>query len=217
MAIIIGFGTLVGGIFAGACATNVSWGYNPNIQRLYCLGSMDPYLTIEKPTETLNVTVYQEGVTSQSVEASTDCSDISSVNASVSPSFCGTGVEGVSGDWYIVSYSYNKGDTNIPGQESWGLQRWVAGIDPDLSAAPDYVIRNAAEGQSTRNPGDPTGVTFNAAGGILSGMQGSVAANAVGQADTIYYGMVTAVGGANLGGGEIANSSVSIQHTPLWV
>jgi len=215
MAIIIGFGTLVGGIFSGACATNVSWGYNPNLQRLYCLGSMTPWMTIEKPTETINVTVYQEGVAAQSVAASTSCTDITAVSASVSPSFCGTGVDGVSGDWYIVSYSYNKGDPNIPGQETWGLQRWVEGSDPVTSSAPDYVIRNAAEGQSTRNPGGPTGVTFT--GDIVSGHQGSVAANSVGQADTIYYGMVTSVGGANLGGGEIANSSVSVPHTPLWV
>jgi hypothetical protein len=215
MAIIIGFGTLVGGIFSGACATNVSWGYNPNLQRLYCLGSMTPWMTIEKPTETINVTVYQEGVAAQSVAASTSCTDITAVNASVSPSFCGVGVEGVSGDWYIVSYSYNKGDPNIPGQETWGLQRWVEGSDPVTSSAPDYVIRNAAEGQSTRNPGGPTGVTF--IGDIVSGYQGSVAANSVGQADIVYYGMVTSVGGANLGGGEIANSSVSVPHTPLWV
>ncbi len=215
MAIIIGFGTLVGGIFSGACATNVSWGYNPNLQRLYCLGSMTPWMTIEKPTETLNVTVYQEGVATQSVAASTSCTDITAVNASVSPSFCGVGVEGVSGDWYIASYSYSKGDPNIPGQETWSLQRWVQGSDPVTSSAPDYVIRNAAEGQSTRNPGGPTGVTF--IGDIVSGRQGSVAANSVGQADATYYGMVTNVGGANLGGGEIANSSVSVPHTPLWI
>ena len=38
MAVVIGFGTTVGGDFSAACATSVSWGYNPNVQRLYCLG-----------------------------------------------------------------------------------------------------------------------------------------------------------------------------------
>ena len=215
MAIIIGFGTIVGGIFAGACATNVSWGYNPNIQRLYCLGRISPWINVEKPTENLSVTVYQGSVASQTVTASTDCADISSVSASVSPAFCGDTVEGVSGQWYINSYSYSKGDPNIPGQETWSLTRWVAGSNPLYSSAPDYVIRNAAEGQSSRNPGNPTGVVF--IGTVLAGKQGSVAANAVGQADDIYYATVSAVGAANLGGGEIATSSASVPHTPLWV
>lgn len=215
MAIIIGFGTLVGGIFTGACATNVSWGYSPNIQRLYCLGSLSPWLNVEKPTENMSVTVYQGSVASQSVSASTDCDDINSVSASVSPAACGDVVEGVSGQWYITSYSYNKGDPNIPGQETWALQRWVEGSDPVYSAAPDYVIRNASEGQSTRSPSDPTGIIFT--GTILSGNQGSVAAGGIGQADTTYHGTVSNVGGANLGAGEIATSSASIPHTPLWI
>ena len=213
--IIIGFGTIVGGIFAGACATNVSWGYNPNIQRLYCLGTISPWASIEKPTETMSVTVYQGSVSTQSVSPSTGCDDITSVSASVSPSACGSVVAGVSGNWYISSYSYSKGDPNIPGQETWSLQRWVEGSNPSLSPAPDYVIRNISEGQSTRYPGTTTGISFT--GTVLSGQQGSVAAGATGTADTIYYGTVTQVGGASLGGGETANSSASIQLTPLWI
>jgi len=213
--IIIGFGTLVGGIFSGACATNVSWGYNPNIQRLYCLGTTTPWASIEKPTETMSVTVYQGSVATQSVSPSTSCDDITYVSASVSPSACGSTVDGVSGNWYISSYSYSKGDPNVPGQETWSLQRWVAGTNPTLSPAPDYVIRNISEGQADRNPGTPAGVTFT--GDVLSGNQGSVGAGATGTATTIYYGTVTQVGGANLGGGEISNSSASVQLTPLWI
>ena len=213
--IIIGFGTLVGGIFSGACATNVSWSYNPNIQRLYCLGTISPWASIEKPTETMSVTVYQGGVSSQDVSPSTSCNDITYVSASVSPAACGSAVEGVSGSWYVSSYSYSKGDPNVPGQETWSLQRWAEGSDPALSPAPDYVIRNVSEGQSTRYPATSTGLLFN--GSVLSGKQGSVAAGATGTADDIYYGMVTQVGGANLGGGETANASASVQLTPLWI
>jgi len=213
--IIIGFGTIVGGIFAGACATNVSWGYNPNVQRLYCLGTTTPWASIEKPTETMSVTVYQGSVASQDVSPSTGCDDITSVSASVSPSSCGSTVEGVSGQWYITSYGYNKGDPNVPGQETWSLQRWVEGTSPSLSPAPNYVIRNISEGQSSESSAATTGLVFT--GTILSGNQGSVAAGATGQATTTYYGTVTSVGGASLGGGETATSSASVQLTPLWV
>lgn len=215
MAIIIGFGTLVGGIFATACSTNVSWGYNPNVQRLYCLGALTPWLNLEKPTENMSVTVYQGNVSTQNVTASTDCDDITSVTASVSPSACGVGVEGVSGQWYVTSYSYSKNDPNLPGQETWQLQRWVQGADPITSPAPDYVIRNIAEGQASQNPGDPCGVSFNST--PLQGTQGSVSAGAIGQADDIYYATVDIVGGANLTGGEIGTGSASIPHTPLWI
>ncbi len=215
MAIIIGFGTLVGGIFATACATSVNWGYNPNIQRLYCLGSLVPWRNIEKPTESLSVTVYQESVATQNVEASQDCDDITAVSASVSPSACGEVVEGVSGDWYITSYSYSKGDPNLPGQETWSLQRWVDGADPVVSPAPDYVIRNIAEGQATENPGTPVGISFNST--PLVGTQGSVSAGGIGQADIIYYATVDVVGGADMGGGDIGSGSASIAHTPLWI
>lgn len=213
--IIIGFGTLVGGIFSGACATNVSWGYSPNVQRLYCLGTISPWASIEKPTENMSVTVYQGSVSSQTVTPSTSCSDITSVSASVSPSSCGGSVEGMSGQWYIASYSYSKGDPNVPGQETWSLQRWVEGSDPSLSPAPDYVIRNITEGQATIYPATALGITFT--GTVLSGRQGSVGAAAVGQANDTYYGMVTQVGGASLGGGDIGNSSANAQLTPLWV
>lgn len=51
MSIVIGATTTV--VFPyGDCVVSANWGYNPNVQRLYCLGSWDVFDTIEKPTET---------------------------------------------------------------------------------------------------------------------------------------------------------------------
>lgn len=215
MAVIIGFGTTVGGAFAGACATSVNWGYNPNIQRLYCLGDISPWRNVEKPTETISVTVYQEsgGPSSHNVTASTSCDDLSALSASVSPGGCGVVPAGVSGDFYLTNYSYSKGDPNMPGQETWALTRWRAGISSPITPAPNHYIRAASEGQSTEQDGS-TGITFT--GNILTGTTGSVSAGGMGGADTIYFGTVINVGGATLMAGEVGNGSASTPVTPLW-
>ncbi len=209
--IIIGFGTLVGGShFSGVCATSVNWGYNPNVQRLYCLGDTDVWRNVEKPTETLSITMYAYGGPgATSVPASQNCDEVTELNASVSPSSCGDTVDGVSGDWYLTSYSYSKGDPNLIGQETWSMQRWVAG---GTAVAPNHYIQAAAEGQASELTG--AGIVF--ADTPLEGTTGSVSAGSTGQASTLYYGLASSVGGGSLGAGEIGNGSASISVTPLW-
>jgi hypothetical protein len=213
--VIIGFGTTVGGAFSGACATSVNWGYNPNIQRLYCLGTTTPWKNVEKPTETYSITIYEGsgGPGSVSVEASTACDDLQTITASVSPASCGGVVGDVSGSWYLNSYSYSKGDPNLTGQETWSLQRWVAGSNPSESPVPNHYIQGASEGQASEQSG--AGIVF--VGTILTGNQGSVSAGGTGQASITYHGTVSSVGSAvTLAGGDIGTSSASMPITPLW-
>jgi len=207
MAVIIGAGTTVG--FGGACVISANWNYNPNTQRLYCLGSWSVYDSIEKPTETVSLTVYAPGP-SYSIPASQACEDVSDeASLSISPAGCGDNVPaGITGSFAINNYSYSKGDAQAPGQESWGFTRWVG------TNAPDHVIRGISEGSAT-DPVINTGITF--LGDTTTGNAGSVSAGAIGTADVTYYGVVSDIGGGTSARGELGNGSASIPLTPLWI
>ena len=205
MAIIIGAGTTVS--FGGACIISANWGYNPNIQRLYCLGSWSPYDSLEKPTETISLTLYAPGPT-EAVTASIACEDVTNISVSISPAACGGSVDSLSGNWALNNYSYSKDDPQAPGQESWSFTRWVG------DAPPDYVLRGISEGSAT-DPIANTGITFT--GDTDTGSTGNVSAGGVGRADTTYYGVVATVGGGTSDLGELGSGSASVPLTPLWL
>lgn len=213
MAVVIGNTTnVIGSFFGGSCALSVSWGYNPNVQRFYCLGSWvpDDTRTLSKPTETLNVTIYAPG-SSTSIPPTLSCANATPlINAGVTPTACGTACTGVSGDWYVTGYNYSKDDPVGPGQESWSMTRWIG------TPAPTYNLRGIAEGQASHVGGVINcGVTFT--GATVEGSTGSVSANAVGRCDTIYIGQVVSIGGGTNAVGETGSASVSIPYTQLYV
>jgi len=209
MAVVIGAGTSAS--FAGACVISAQWGFNPNTQRLYCLdGTYNPYMIINRPTEVASVTIYSPGP-SYSTEPTQGCSDAGTISFSVNPAVCGvfTG-GGVSGLWFVTSYNFSKNDPNMPGQESWSLQRWVTG---DLSGVvlPSYVLRGISEGQGTDN----AGLTFT--GETSNSTTGNVSAGGFGTAYDITVGQVIAVGGGQGVGGETGTGSANIPYTPLYI
>jgi hypothetical protein len=214
--IVIGFGTTVGGAFGSACAISASWGYNPNAQRLYCLGNISPAFTFQKPTETLSITIYGDDGSSPiyTMDPSVTCDTANTINASVSPASCGGAVDGVSGDWFVNSYSYSKGDPQMPGQETWGMTRWVAGPNPGDSA-PTYVLRMIAEGETSNET--ITGVSFTAGQTLATGNTGSVGAGAIGNAETKQYGTVSQVGNSAGSPGDMESGSASANYNPLWI
>jgi len=211
MAVIIGFGTTVGGAFSGSCATSVNWGLAPNVQRLYCLGSTDVHASIEKPQENVSVTIYQGTGPTIDITPSTTCDDITSTTVTIDPASCGGSIGGISGNWYLSSYNYTKGDPNLDGTESYSFTRWVAG---GATPAPDHVIRNMADGQATQTTG--CGIDFYGTPSI-TGLTGSVAAGGTGTAQTTYFGTVQNVGGASIGAGNIESGSANGPLQPLWV
>ncbi len=209
--IIIGAATQIS--FAGSnCAISAQWGFNPNAQRLYCIGEWSPHSTYYRPTETLNVTIYAPGPT-YSTAPSTSCNNANTITASVAPIGCGSSVEGVSGAWYVTSYSYSKQEKGQPGQESWSLTKWVEGNDSN-AIAPTYVIRNIAEGQTTNE--SVTGIVFTDIDN-LEGSTGSVSANAMGTAETTTFGVVSQVGGGSSAAGDIGQGSANIPYNPLYI
>jgi hypothetical protein len=226
MGVIIGFGTDVTGIFSGTCAISAQWGVNPNTQRLYCLGSFSAYKTIEKPTETLNVTVYSppggSGIGPYDIPPSNSCTTPTpQLTAGVNPASCDAEVVSFSyNDWQITSYSYSKSDAQMPGQETWGLTRWVAGSDPIESPAPTVLIRGITEGSANvafgETDGSLVGLDFEDSS-ILESLAGSVSAGQQGTSDRSLTGVVERVGAPVAGGGDICNGSANIPITPMWL
>lgn len=220
MAIIIGAGTTVGGMFSGQCVISVNWAYNPNVQRIYCLGSWTPDddKTIRRPTYSLSVTLYSSGATPvYSVLPDTSCTVTNQVAASVDPATCEDSIDAVDfNDWVITGYGYNKDDPQNPSQESWSLQRW----HEDLSFSPpirkpSYIIRGISEGSVNTEVEAESGIVFT--GVTETGSQGSVSAGGVGRADDTKSGVVTQIGASNWVYGHTGTGNVTIPYTPLWL
>lgn len=204
MGVIIGAGTQVTGF---ANAISVNWGASPNTQRLYVLGSSEAYITIKKPTANFSVTVYSKGP-SFPVPPSVNCGAASTISAGVSPGACGcpsTG-PGVTGSWYLTSYSYSKDDPNMPGQESFSMMQYIVGGG---AVAPNVVIRGIAEGTWSDNAG-----ISGEEDGVAS--TGSVSAGGIGRADSLSVGTVTSVGGGSDAKGATGQGSASIPYTPIY-
>lgn len=204
MGVIVGSGTTVGGVFSNGISAN--WGASPNTQRLYVLGSTAPFMTIKKPTATLSITVYSRGP-SVAVGASVGCTASSTVSASVIGGACGScgGGGGVSGSWYLTSYSFSK-EVSMPGQESFSMMRYMEGTGV---VEPSLVLRGIAEGSWTAN----SGVSGTDEGQASSG---SVSAGGMGRTDEMSVGTVTSVGGASSALKDTGQASVSIPYTPIY-
>lgn len=209
--IIIGAATQVS--FRGNCVISANWGYNPNPQRLYCIGSWEPYQTFYRPTETLNLTIYAPG-TPFGVTPTTSCDDATTVQATIDPAACGDEqYPTLGGQWMVTGYSFSKEDASLPGQESWSLTRWTGLASTPFSntVEPTFVMRGIAEGQGTLNAG------LDFVGDTVDSYSGNVSAGGFGRADTLTAGVVSSVGGGSSTAGDTGQGSASIPHTPLYI
>lgn len=213
MAVIIGAATTIS--FYGTCATSANWSYNANTQRLYCIGSWTAFDTINKPTQTLSLTVYSPSGISHSTQASTSCTDVGRVSASVAPAGCDDQygeLDSITGSWYVTGFSYSKDDPQQQAQETWNLQQWVAGTGV---VTPTIVIQGVSEGSRSKRLGADTGVVLDA-GSITEGQSGSVSAGGTGKADTLETGVCTSIGTTTSVVGEVGTGNVSVSLTPLY-
>jgi len=218
MAVIIGAGTQVE-FRNNSCVVSANWGYNPNTQRLYCIGDWSPSFQYNKPTQTLSIVIYSETWGSQPAQYSTapttDCEDANNIVANVYPAGCELTMTEITGSWFVVSYGYSKDDALLPGQETWGLQRWLEDVSTS-TPAPSYVLRGIAEGQGTIPPDDADpGITFT--GVTTESQTGNVSAGGIGRADTLRIGTVSACGNGDSTAGVVGQGSVSLPYTPLWI
>jgi hypothetical protein len=204
--------------FGGACVISAQWGFEPGRQDAFCLGDWNPSTTptIYKPQNTLSLTIYSPGP-SYSTTPSSSCADAGTLSASVSPTGCGGGVTGVSGNWHVTSYSYTKDSKDQVAQESWSLVQYngfTASTPAGNTVLPTTILRGIAQGQATNTAS--TGISFSST--FASGSSGSVSAGGMGKAQETTHGVVSSVGG---GSGalvaDIATGSASIPYTPLYI
>lgn len=210
MTVIIGAGTTIAG-FTGVVSAN--WGLEPNVQRLWEVGSFTPYDTLIESKQTVSITCYGGGGPIISPIASTSCADSnSSTSLSISPAACGGGVAGVNGTFFIDSYSYSKGDVKAYGQETYSMSMYVeTGENP----APDYVLLGIPTGQESGDVAN-TGVSISS---DATGQTGNVSAGfpGLGEASTTSYGIVSSFGGGTgKENGKKGSSSATMPHTPLY-
>jgi len=215
MSIIIGNGTTVS--FYGACVISANWGYNPNTQRLYCIGNWSPQYTYDRPTQTLSLSIYSgTGGPTYDTSPTESCQDANQLSASVFPAACGNAVGDIVGPWFVNSYGFSKDDPLLPGQETWGMQKWLVGQYGN-SPLPTYVLRGVSEGSGTKDAADADpGILFT--GVTVESQSGNVSANGIGRNDTLTLGVTTQVGGSESpAAGKIGQGSVSMPYTPLWI
>ena len=231
MSIIIGGLTTV---FVGAAADgfqSVSWNINRQPNRLWELGSWDPWKTQVGATMSINLTSYAGALDVVALAPSTSCTNSTAIKTIViNAETCdGSPVSINESNMYINSYSYSKGDPTGFGTESWSFQKWIesglVGGDFVQIPEPTYVLQGRAEGSRQGTVGNGTtdlGVNFLSpeSSHVVEGEQGSVSAGfpGVGNADTIKLGLVDRIGGGMLeSGGDTGQSSATIPHQPLYL
>ncbi len=227
MAIIIGYITSVtiDGLSDGI--QSVNWNINRQPNRLWELGSWDPYKTQVTATVTVSITTYAGVAGIETLTPSASCANSTAVKPiTINATTCEGDAVNVNytgaDSMFITSYSYSKGDATGFGTESWSLQKW---IDPNITGdeflsipVPTYVLQGRSEG-SKQGDVSNLGVVMTVEGKV-TGEQGSVSAGfpGIGNANEIELGLITQVGGGTLQeGGKTGNSSATIPHHPIYL
>lgn len=214
---------------------SVNWNINAQPNRLWQLGSWQPYGTQVAVTLTISVTAYAGALNTINLAAATSCIDSSAVKTvTLNASACdpADAINSTFTNMYTMSYSYSKGDPVGFGTESWSFQKWMDSDDYISSnwapgnngiirmPAPNYVLQGITEGNWSGDDQSIVGLIFYPGPYEVTGQQGSVSAGipGVGNADITHIGIVQTIGGGYLeAGGKIGQSSASIPHQPLYV
>jgi hypothetical protein len=114
---------------------SVNWAMQVSPNRLWGLGSWNPYRTQVTKTITVNVTTYAGIINTMALSPSTGCIDSTAKkNVSISVAACGptSAIDFSEDDMFLMSYGYSKGDAMAFGSETWSFQKWV---DADATGA----------------------------------------------------------------------------------
>jgi len=244
MSIIIGGMTVVSVQFVAQNTVtdafqSVNWNINMQPNRLWVLGSWDPYKTQVGKTVSVSFTTYASRASNGSLDPnliqpitlspSTTCENSNArAHVIIHVDACGptSEVDVNLENMYLTSYSYAKGDAIGFGTESWSFQAWLAsdvtGTEFLEIPDPSYILQGRSEGSYSGNVGsgpEDMGLVLDADGQV-TGQQGSVSAGfpGVGNADDITLGLVDRIGGGRLDAdGQMGQSSASIPHQPLYI
>ncbi len=236
MAVIIGAGsTVVSTQFPNGGIVSVQFGFNPQIERLYELGSFNPYDTTVSRTRTISVNVYGSkpdgtgGSLPFDVTPSVACVDANTTNITVNPASCVASLLPFADDYFLNAYSYSKDALGF-GQETWSFTSKTEITDYTGTIV---MLRGIAEGTISTGAGvmlaEYQGVTIDAAasddslGNPIEGESGSVSAGTpgIGNYDIQRHVIATAVGGSRgkhtLIDGQTGSASISIPLTPVFL
>jgi len=190
-------------------AVSANWGLSGQVNRLYVLGSMEPFDEKIIMMESVSITFYGGAGPTVSIATSTSCSDSAAkFNVTITPGGCGDVGGSMSGSFFLMSYSYSKNDPIGYGQATYNGQRWVSTPTP-------IVLCGVSEGSASG--GVDSGVTLTES---YTGSQGSVSAGfpGVGWASDVSYGLVSSVGpGAGKSDGDQGQGNATVQHQPIWL
>jgi len=236
MAVIIGAGTLVDipSLFPSGGITTINFGIDPQMNRLWQLGSYTPYDTYSLKQRTFSLTAYGRkpdgtgGSQLYDVTPSVSCSNPSNpVYISVTPASCGFTITPFARDYWPTSYSYSKENFG------WGQENWSFTTEPELDISYGgtiLFIRGIAQGQVQTGPGlmDPIdqGVVVDDSasrdsnGNYIDGESGSVQAGfpGIGQYSVQREYIVTHVGASEgKADGYTGQASIQIPMTPVYI
>lgn len=211
MAVIIGAGTtVVTTLFPQGGIASVNFGFAPQVNRLWELGSWDPYDTYVVRRRSLSITAYgkkdngQGGSQIFDVSPSTSCVDATSVEVTINPGACGATVTPFTEDYWPSSYSYSKDNFG------WGQESWSFTSKPEIDNYTGTIVflRGIATGQMLTGAGimaaADMGIVINDAasrdsdGNYIDGTTGSVQAGFPGIGDYMTQReiVVSTIGGS---------------------
>jgi hypothetical protein len=236
MAVIIGAGSNVTSTqFSNNGIVSVQFGFNPQVQRLWELGSFSPYDSFVTKTKTLTINVYGSkpdgtgGSSQLSVTPSTTCTDAGTVTIGVQPASCTSSIADFSDDFFITGYSYQKENLGY-GQETW---TFTSKPIIDNYTGTIVMLRGIAEGQVATGDGIMTSTQMgvvvdetasnDSLGAAIEGESGSVQAGTpgIGEYNVQRYVIVTAVGGSvgkhSSVDGYSGQANIQIPMTPVYI
>jgi hypothetical protein len=238
MAVIIGAGsTVFSAQFPNGGIVSFQLGFNPQVDRLYEIGSFDPYDTSVTRTQTLSVTAYGKRATGQGGTAihlltpSIDCVDTGAINIEVNPASCVPSLRPFIGDFFLNNYSYSKDNLGY-GQETWSFtaKPTITGFSGNI-----VMLRGIAEGTVKTGPGTmPFSLTGCEIDEVtipnpsndeldvpIESESGSVSAGAIGNYDIQRFIIPTQVGGSQGRGTTVdgldGETSITIPLTPVYL
>ena len=236
MAVIIGAGTtVVSTQFPNGGIVSVQFGFNPQVERLWELGSFTPYDSFIQKTRTLTLNVYGErpdgggGSTPISVSPSITCVDADTVTITVNPASCVSSLLPFMDNYFVTGYNYQKENIGY-GQETWAFT--------SKPVIPSYtgtivMLRGIAEGQIATGDGQMTstqmGITVDetasndSLGANIEGESGTVQAGTpgLGNYDVQRYVIATQVGGSigksSAIDGYAGQANITIPMAPIFI
>jgi hypothetical protein len=233
VAVIVGFGTtVVTSLFPSGGIVSANFGIQAQVNRLWELGSFDPYDTYAQYQRTLSVTAYGKKQTGQGgsqvtlLTPSTSCVDTGTIQITINPGICGYSVSPFTDDFFVTGYSYSKENLGY-GQESWNF---TGKPILDNYSGTIAMLRGISTGQMLTGAGVLTaaemGVVVDEAaskdsnGNWIEGESGSVSAGfpGIGNYDVQREIVVSAIGGSeSKADGYSGNASVQIPVTPIYI